>query len=229
VGRIDEFNDEFQQWQKSPGSFELRLANDALIKYSDHILPDGGIVSIRTDITNIKRLEANYRALFDSETVGVAITRADGSFVATNSVYQRVLGYSGEELQRMRWQDISHAEDIDRNEADIQAMRKASGGGLIFEKRYIPKQGGTMWARLNTALIHDETDVEPLEVSLVENITERIEAEQALRECESRFRTLFKDAAFGIAIATVDGQLLNCNPAFTKMLGYGLGELDNRP
>ncbi|MEC9454976.1 MAG: PAS domain S-box protein [Pseudomonadota bacterium] len=229
VGRIDEFNDEFQQWQKSPGSFELRLANGALIKYSDYILPDGGIVSVRTDITNIKRREANYRALFDSETVGVAITRTDGSFVATNSVYQRMLGYSGEELQRMRWQDVSHAEDIDRNEADIQAMHKASGGGLIFEKRYIPKQGGTVWARLNTALIHDETDVEPLEVSLVENITGRIEAEQALRESESRFRTLFEDAAFGIAIATVDGQLLNCNPAFTKMLGYGLGELDNRP
>ena len=86
-----------------------------------------------------------------------------------------------------------------------------------------------MWARLNTALIHDETDVEPLEASLVENITGRIEAEQALRESESRFRTLFEDAAFGIAIATVDGQLLNCNPTFTKLLGYGLGELDNRP
>jgi PAS domain S-box-containing protein len=140
VGRIDEFNDEFQQWQKSPGAFELRLANGALIKYSDHILPDGGIVSVRTDITNSKRREANYRALFDSETVGVAITRADGSFVATNSVYQRMLGYSGEELQRMRWQDVSHAEDIDRNEADIQAMRKASGGASYSRSATFPNR-----------------------------------------------------------------------------------------
>ena len=229
VGRIDDFTDEFRQRQELPGSFELRLANGSWIKYSDHVLPDGGIVCVRTDITDIKRREAYYRALFDSETVGVAITRADGSFVATNSVYQRMIGYSGEELQRMRWQDVSHAEDIDRNQADVQAMREVSGGSLIFEKRYIPKQGGTVWARLNTALMHDEADVEPLQVSLVENITGRIEAEQALRESESRFRTLFEDAAFGIAIASVDGQLLNCNPAFSKMLGYSLGELDNRP
>ena len=226
-GRSTEFIEEFKRLQKSPGTFELQLANGTWIKYSDHVLPDGGIVSVRTDITDIKRRETYYQALFESDTIGVTITRADGSYVATNSVYQRMLGYSAEELKTMRWQDVSHADEIDRIAADVHDMRTGTGSGLIFEKRFVPKQGGTVWGRLNLALINDGSS-EALQIALVENISERVEAEHALRDSELRFRTIFEDAAIGIARMSVDGTVLQCNPAWSDMLGYGRGELDGK-
>ena len=115
----DDFIREFRHWQTSPGTFELQLANGTWIKYSDHVLPDGGIVSVRTDVTDVKRREAYYQTIFDSDTIGVTITRADGSFVDTNSVYQNMLGYSGDELKSMRWQDISLTEEVGLIVADI--------------------------------------------------------------------------------------------------------------
>ncbi len=61
------------------------------------------------DITPRKRAEegaaandAYYHALFESETTGISVTRANGSYVATNPVYQRMLGYSAGELKTMR-------------------------------------------------------------------------------------------------------------------------------
>jgi PAS domain S-box-containing protein len=226
LGRADEFTKEFSQRLISPGSFDLQLANGTWVKYSDHVLPDGGIVCVRTDITDIKQRDAYYQALFDSETVGVTITRADGSYVATNSVYPRMLGYSGAELLAMRWQDVSHADEIGRIDSDIHAMRAGTGSGLIFEKRFAPKDGGIVWARLNMALIHDESSAEPHQFALVENITQQVEAEQALRDSELRFRTIFEDAAIGIASVSMDGVMLQCNPAWYDMLGYERGELD---
>ena len=78
------------------------------------------------------------------------------------------------------------------------------------------------------ALLHDDPKREPLQIALVEDITEREQATQALQESELRFRTLFEEAQFGIAVARVDGLLLQCNPAFTGMLGFAVGDLDGK-
>jgi len=204
------------------------MANGNWIKNSDHVLPNGGIVSVRTDITDLKRREAYYQALFDSDPIGVTITRADGSFVATNNVYQRMVGYSGDELKHMCWQDISHVDEFERIKSDIQDMRTGAGGGLIFKKRFVPKEGAIVWGRLNVAFIRDGASDSTLQIALVENITQQVEAEQALRDSEMRFRTIFEGAAIGIASVRIDGLMVQCNPAWSNMLGYGEGELDNQ-
>ncbi|HEX6725725.1 MAG TPA: PAS domain S-box protein, partial [Nitrospira sp.] len=62
-------------------------------------------------------------------------------------------------------------------------------------------------------------------VGTIQDIAERKEAEEALRESEARFRNVFEHAATGIAIASLDGNFVQCNPAFCAMLGYTEDEL----
>src|SRR3569832_366247 len=60
---------------------------------------------------------------------------------------------------------------------------------------------------------------------LSQEISDRISAEDALRQSEARFRLIFEDAAIGIGLANVAGQLVATNPAFQQMLGYSQSEL----
>jgi PAS domain S-box-containing protein len=69
--------------------------------------------------------------------------------------------------------------------------------------------------------VNDETAF----VAIGRDLTERNRAEAALRESESRFRTIFEGAGTGIALTALDGRLLDANPTFAEMLGYTVEEL----
>ncbi|MFO1419015.1 MAG: PAS domain S-box protein [Methylotetracoccus sp.] len=62
--------------------------------------------------------------------------------------------------------------------------------------------------------------------TVTRNMTEQRRAESALRASEARFRAVYEHAAIGIAIGDSNGNLLECNPAFQAMLGYGAEEFD---
>ena len=168
-----------------------------------------------------RRNEAYFKALLDSTNIGVTITRADGSYVLTNGAYQKLVGYGAEELQKMRWQDISHSEEIGRIENDIQSMAGEGAHDIAFEKRFLHKNGGTVWARLTMSLFGGEAGETPLRAAIVEDITERKLAEQALRdsqavaEATSAYLTgALESMDNGFALFDADERLVMCNEQF---------------
>ena len=95
----------------------------------------GAVAVTRQLIVSIKRSnrsEERFNALFESETIGVSITSADGSYIATNPAYQHMLRYSAEELRGMRWQDVSLAEDIEHALSETRHMRSGEDSGVIL-------------------------------------------------------------------------------------------------
>jgi PAS domain S-box-containing protein len=65
--------------------------------------------------------------------------------------------------------------------------------------------------------------------AIVRDITKRKRAEEALRESEERYRTMFEDAAIGVALVDMEGRPIESNPALQKMLGYNCDELREMP
>ena len=74
-----------------------------------------------------RRNETYFNALVDSTNIGITITRADGSYVFTNGAYQKLVEYGAEELSKMRWHDISHPEEIDRINRDVEILTGQGG------------------------------------------------------------------------------------------------------
>ncbi|HET7418916.1 MAG TPA: PAS domain S-box protein [Candidatus Dormibacteraeota bacterium] len=153
---------------------------------------------------------------------GLLITD-NGRFVAGNDAYVRLTGYTRDELAAMpSLVDLAPPEDRDR--ISSQLTRRLSGGDAParYVSGIIQKSGRRVEVEV---AIHRVSSRREQLLTLVSDITERLRAEDAERESETRFRTLFEQAQAGMAFTTLDGHITTVNPAFCELVGYTSQEL----
>jgi PAS domain S-box-containing protein len=139
----------------------------------------GGML-LSQNITEYKRAqiaaeenETFFREVFDSAAVGIALGDARGGFIRINNYYQKLLGYTLEELRLLNFADLTHPEDLPRELALINELIAQKRSHYQLEKRYIRKDGSHVWVQLTgTALRNSEGDVR-YGLAIVEDITER--------------------------------------------------------
>ncbi|TMB77711.1 MAG: PAS domain S-box protein [Chloroflexi bacterium] len=153
---------------------------------------------------------------------GLVITEK-GRFIAGNDAYVTLTGYSREELAAMpSLIDLAPADDRDRLAANL--ARRLGGGAAParYTSALISKSGRRVEVEV---AIHRVTSRRDQLLTLVSDISERLRAETAERESETRFRTLFQQAQAGMAFASLDGHVTTVNPAFCELVGYSETEL----
>jgi len=124
------------------------------------------------------------RQLFDDAPIGMAVVALDNEkFKQVNGRFTEMFGYSAAELSSQTALDVTHPDDL----AEAQRLVKAMAEGTercTVEKRYLRKNGDTLWATRTACIIRDK-DRTPREfLIMVEDITERKRAEAALREAK---------------------------------------------
>ena len=127
---------------------------------------------------------------------------------------------SRNELTRLTVVDVTHPDDM---EADFDQHKKVLQGEIPvkkMEKRYIKKTGEVVWARLTSTLIRDVQGKPTHFLAMIEDITEQKRAEEDLKISERKYRDLFEGAPVGIFQSTVDGRVIDVNPAYAKMYSY---------
>jgi PAS domain S-box-containing protein len=134
-----------------------------------------------------------------------------------------MLGFTEEELRNKHCVDFSPPEDAERDWALFQQLRAGSIDHYQIDKRYFRRDGTLLWGRLSISLLNDRPS--PLVLAMVEDITERKRAEEALRDSEAQFRSVFRDAGVGMVIVSSEGRYLAANPIFCGYLGYSEPEL----
>ena len=136
--------------------------------------------------------ERRFQSTFEQAAVGMAIVGPQGKMLQVNRRLCEIVGYTADELVRLRFQDITHPDDL---AADLVAVRAMLSGELATysrRKRYIRKDWHIVWIKLAVATVRDESG-QRLDyfVSAFEDITEAKRAEVALQESEEKFRRLF--------------------------------------
>ena len=90
-----------------------------------------------------------------------------------------MLGYSAEELLRMRWQDLTHPQDLAANDVLVAAALAGETVTFDLEKRYIANHDREVWVSIRNSLLRDPDGTPRYFISHVQDITERkIEAER---------------------------------------------------
>src|SRR5690349_3546513 len=164
----------------------------------------GGVVVNSRDVTERTRVEealreseSLYQATFNEAPIGIAQTGLDGQFVKVNRRFCEMLDYTPEELLRWNFRDVTFSEDIGR---DQESIRKLLAGELQhdrIEKRYVRKDGKIVWVSRTASLRRDASGRPEHFLVVVEDITERRQAEERLA-AEKQFFDTAIDALPGV-------------------------------
>ncbi|HKH12430.1 MAG TPA: PAS domain S-box protein [Rubrobacter sp.] len=169
----------------------------------------------------LKRSEERYRAVIEQSTEGIyLLDTVSRRLLETNPAFQRMFGYTAEELKGMEIYDlVAHS----RENVDANVWRTLElGRVLIGERSYKRKDGTVVEVEIGASII--SYNGQKAICALVRDITARKRAEDALRRSEERFRALVRYASDMIVILDRDGEILYESPAVERILGFTVEE-----
>jgi len=169
--------------------------------------------------------EDRFRYIFENAAVGIAEVGVDGRFVTVNTKLCEITGYSRAELLERSFQEITHPDDLAADEALARRLASGEFQDYTMEKRYVRKDGSIVAVNLSASAVRAADGLLLHFIAIVEDISVRKAAEEALRSSEERFRSVFQHAATGIAITDIAGRFIQCNPAYEALVGYTSEEL----
>jgi PAS domain S-box-containing protein len=132
----------------------------------------------------LRKSEERWRSVFENSAIGVALTDLNGRFLATNHVYQTIVGYTEEELRALCFLDVTHEDYREANWALIAELLEGKRRQFQIEKKYLRKDGSSIWVSNNVSLVPGTERVPRFIMALSEDITQRKRAEEALQRSE---------------------------------------------
>lgn len=202
--------------------------------YSFPLLDEGGeniigVIEYVRDISErknaeqkLKESEEKFRNIAEQSFMSIYIIQ-DGIFKYRNQRASDVSGYSTEDTKN--WKPYEYAKIIhpeDREFVLEQSKKKQEGDPDVIDRykfRIIKKSGEIVWIDNFSKTINYKG--KPADLVITEDITEKIEAEQKLKESEEKYKYLFENAQVGLYWSRIsDGKFLECNDVFAKLFGY---------
>lgn len=168
--------------------------------------------------------EEKFKHVFESANVGKSITLPTGE-INVNQAFCDMLGYKPEELQKMKWQDITPADEVESVQAQLEPLQKGITTTARFNKRYIHKSGYFVWTDVSVAMQFDAKHNPLYFIATIIDISERKRAEEELQMSEANFRNLADSMHDGIVIAPADGRHIYANRYACELLGYSPEEM----
>ncbi len=173
----------------------------------------------------LKSSEELYKAIVDNASIGITLGNLQSKFIEVNPVFCTITGYSREELLSSSFGSITHLDDREENARLLAQLVAGEVLFFILEKRYYHKKGWIIWVRNTVSLIKDAAGNPSQTIAFTEDITERKQAQAALKESEERFRVIAETLPQKIFVTDNAGASIYLNPQWELFTGYSLEEI----
>jgi PAS domain S-box-containing protein len=172
----------------------------------------------------LRASEELFRAVFESAPIGVMNTDVNGQILRANRTLQQMFGYDEAELQSLSGQALTHPSDMQASVQAFATLRNGSSGRVRLEKRYVRKDRSTFWAQLTASIIRDPQGRFQYIVSLVEDLTERKQAEEHMRD-QAMLLDMAHDA---VVVKDAEGRVISWNRGAAQLYGWTSEEVLGR-
>jgi len=176
-------------------------------------------------IPALRASEERFRSYFELGLIGTAISSPTKGWVEVNDEICRILGYERRELLRMSWAELTHPDDLAADVAHFNQVLAGEIDGYAMDKRFIRKDGRVINATISVKCLRRADGSVDYFVALVQDITERKQAEAALSEQALRYKTLMETSTDSIYVLNEKGDLQEANAAFLRRRGYTAAEV----
>ena len=206
------------------------LANAGPVKDKDGRV--SGAVAVMYDITERKLMddalrasEERFRSVFQHSPSGVVLVACDGKYIHVNDAFQKMLGFTESELQQMTFKDATSPED---RPATVEFVRQALAGEIetfCFEKRYLRKNGDVIWGLVSSTLIRNSNN-QPLHfIAQIQDITERKQMEEQIKEEKYFSEEVIQAAGEGIIVYDTKLCYKVWNPTMEQITGISAAQV----
>ena len=132
----------------------------------------------------LRESEERFRATFEQAAVGICQSSLDGRFLRLNQKFCDLVGYTHEEMLNRTWMDITYPEDLDAGLELVQRMWQKEIDTYTLQKRYIRKDGSIIWVNIACSLVRESSGEPKYTIAVVEDISDRKQAEDKLHQNE---------------------------------------------
>ncbi|MFP4054290.1 MAG: PAS domain S-box protein [Phycisphaerae bacterium] len=165
----------------------------------------------------LRRSERELRLTFDEAPIGAAVADLDVTFRRVNAELCRITGYDEDELVGMPSSQLTHPDDREVSRAEARRLIAGEIDQYQMDKRYVRKDGSVLWVSVSVRLVRGEDDTPLYLLAMMEDITDRKEAQAALRQQEVQLRNATKMEAIG---RLAGGIAHDFNNQLTVVKGY---------
>ena len=163
--------------------------------------------------------EARFRTIFDIASIGIALVAPDGGWISVNRALCDIVGYAEEELWGLTFQQITHPDDV---ALDLNLLDELSSGKRAqyqMEKRYVRKDGSTVWINLNVSPKRNSLGQVEYYVSVVKDIDAQKRAQQDLNalNADLEHRVAERTSALRTSEARLSSVIENATDAYISL------------
>lgn len=215
-------------WRKDGTSFPVELVRSPIREegvitgavISFHDITKEEILTHELEVNNLK-----YEQTFQAAQIGIAHVGLNGAWLDVNQYLCRLVGYTKEELLGLTFQDITHAEDLEKDAEYVQSLLENKITSYQMEKRYIRKNGNVVWVNLSAVVVRNDSN-EPLYfISVVQDISQIKMLISDLQRKKNEIESAIRFAPNPILLYDEDGMILLINEAFQDITGYTIKDI----
>jgi PAS domain S-box-containing protein len=167
----------------------------------------------------LRESEERFRKVFDEGPLGVVLLGLDIRIRRCNRRFCEMMGCSEEEIIALGLVGISHPEDWEKDFQFGSRLLRGEIPTYTIDKRYVRKEGTVFWGQLTVSMMHDAEGKSTMVIGMIEDITERKQAEESLRSGQRTLRTLIDASPEVIVLADTKGTVLIANETAARRLG----------
>ncbi len=171
--------------------------------------------------------EQRFRRALSMAPYPIMIHAEDGEVIHINSTWTELTGYTHKDIPTTRaWAQLAYGDNADYMLENVIAKKynfvtRTDEGALAVNTA----KGRQLIWKFSSSPLEQLPDGRRVIISMAVDITESRQVEMALKDSEERYRSIYNQAAVGLANGTLDGKFIDVNPRFCEMLGYSREEL----